>query len=276
MNLTEVRKTVSRIKAQLFKNSNSYSIGMLKSHFRGSGLQFKEHRIYEAGDDVRFIDWKMLAKTNKPYLKTFEEERNVEISVVLDIAPTMFYGYEAVSKLQVAIEICCLLNILAAETNDFIHPIIIADKIYDLPKANGEKGIVNLIAFLEGRGVLTETGSINLAYPSKDKYNNSSDNLLKYIRKNREVVVLSDLYNLIDTKSFKQILNSKRAHCFRITSPIDREEIESYYLSSRLGKNSMSGYVSLSSIDDIKKYPKKIKTLQADDQYLESFVKEML
>ena len=78
MKLNEVRKTVSQIKANLFKNSNSFSIGMLKSHFKGSGLQFKEHQVYAFGDDIRFIDWKMLAKTSQPFVKTFEEERNVE------------------------------------------------------------------------------------------------------------------------------------------------------------------------------------------------------
>ena len=86
MNIIEVRKIVGQIKTQLFKQSNSFSIGMLKSHFRGSGLQFKEHRQYTHGDDVRFIDWKILAKTGEPFIKTFEEERNVQIAVVIDAA----------------------------------------------------------------------------------------------------------------------------------------------------------------------------------------------
>src|SRR5688572_28915781 len=109
MNIQEVRKVVGRIKSHLFKNSNSYAIGMLRSHFRGSGLQVKEHQVYMAGDDVRFIDWRMLAKTGNPYIKTFEEERNVEIVVVIDVGPTMYIGHKGVSKLQAAVEVCCLL-----------------------------------------------------------------------------------------------------------------------------------------------------------------------
>ena len=63
MDLKKVNTVVSKLQASIFKNSNSFSIGMLKSHFRGTGLQFKEHQVYNYGDDVRFIDWSILAKT---------------------------------------------------------------------------------------------------------------------------------------------------------------------------------------------------------------------
>tara|TARA_R110002072_G_scaffold288917_1_gene455536 strand:+ start:222146 stop:222970 length:825 start_codon:yes stop_codon:yes gene_type:complete len=274
MNLSEVRKTVSTIKAQLFKNSNSFSIGMLKSHFRGSGLQFKEHRVYEAGDDVRFIDWKMLAKTNRPYLKTFEEERNVEISVIIDICPTMFYGADKVSKLQVALEIVCLLNILSSETSDYIHPIIIADKIYDLPKASGEKGIVNLITQLEKIEVLNHLGNINYDFYKNREYT-KEQNYLKYIKRNREVVVLSDMYNLISNEKFNQVLSNPKTHCFRITSPIDREDQDTYLLSTN-DKIGGVGYIHKSDVENNSKYPKKIKNIKVEDKYLELFVREMI
>ncbi len=107
MDIHAVRRAVSKIKGGLFKNSNSQAIGMLKSHFKGTGLQFKEHQVYMPGDEVRFIDWKMLAKTAHPYVKTFEEERNVEIVVAIDASPSMLYGHKGISKLQAAIEICC-------------------------------------------------------------------------------------------------------------------------------------------------------------------------
>lgn len=275
MNLSEVRKTVSTIKAQLFKNSNSFSIGMLKSHFRGSGLQFKEHRVYEAGDDVRFIDWKMLAKTNKPYLKTFEEERNVEISILIDISPTMYYGANKVSKLQVALEIVCLLNILSSETNDFIHPIIIADKIYDMPKANGEKGIVNLITQLEKIEILNKHGNINYNFYNNREYTSEND-YLKYIKKNREVVVLSDMYEILKNKNFSRVLNSPKTHCFRITSPIDRESDKTYLLKKNSKVFGQLGYISKSEIEKNENYPKKIKNIKVEDKYLELFVREMI
>ena len=146
MDIEAVKRTVLRIKTQLFKNSNTYSIGMLKSHFRGSGLQFKEHQIYCAGDDVRFIDWKIVAKTGVPYIKTFDEERNVEIVVMIDASSTMLSGFNGVSKLQASIEICCLLYLLAKETGDFVHAIIVSDGIINIRKLAGYEGVVNLIS----------------------------------------------------------------------------------------------------------------------------------
>ncbi|MEI8348445.1 MAG: DUF58 domain-containing protein, partial [Pseudomonadota bacterium] len=164
MDIQTVRKTVARIKSNLFKNSNSYSIGMLKSHFRGTGLQFRDHQIYVPGDDVKFIDWKMLAKTQTPYIKTFEEERNVEIAVVIDASTTMFSGNEGLSKLEAAIEVCCLLYLLAKETGDFVHGIVIADEIITIPKKSGEQGIIHLVSALQRKKILNDDGDINTNY----------------------------------------------------------------------------------------------------------------
>ena len=84
MNLVEIEKVVGKLQNQLFKKANHYSVGAFKSHFRGAGLQFREHQIYNPGDDVRFIDWKLSAKSvGKTYVKTFEEDRNVEVVVVI-------------------------------------------------------------------------------------------------------------------------------------------------------------------------------------------------
>ncbi|MEK6626470.1 MAG: DUF58 domain-containing protein, partial [Bdellovibrionota bacterium] len=79
MNLEQVHRVVASIKANLFKRSNSYSIGKLKSNVRGTGLQFKDYQVYCPGDDIRFIDWKLLARTGHAYIKLYEEERNVEV-----------------------------------------------------------------------------------------------------------------------------------------------------------------------------------------------------
>ena len=199
MNIIEVRKIVGEIKTQLFKQSNSFSIGMLKSHFRGSGLQFKEHRQYTHGDDVRFIDWKILAKTGDPFIKTFEEERNVQIAVVIDAGPSMLYGWDGISKLQAALEITCMLYLLAAETNDSIHALIISDQIIDIPSNSGEKGIISLISTLTKHNIINSNGDLILSM--KDTYTPAADRemaLKKHLARNREIVVLSDWQYLLE------------------------------------------------------------------------------
>ena len=77
MNFEEVEKLAKQIQAKLFKNSSSTIQGIYRSRFKGSGITFKEHKIYSHGDDVRFIDWKVSTRNEKMYVKTFEEERNV-------------------------------------------------------------------------------------------------------------------------------------------------------------------------------------------------------
>ena len=72
------------------------------------GLQFKEHQIYCHGDDVRFIDWKLYARTNTPYIKTFEEERNVEIIIFIDLSLSMLMGHRGIDKASGSNQYCML------------------------------------------------------------------------------------------------------------------------------------------------------------------------
>ena len=276
MNIVEVRKIVGRIKAQLFKKSNSYSVGMLKSHFRGSGLQFKEHRQYTHGDDVRFIDWKILAKTGHPFVKTFEEERNVQIAVVIDAGTSMLYGWEQVSKLQAALEITCMLYLLAAETNDSIHALILGKEIIDVPASSGEKGITQFIASLTKQGLITAEGKINLGWIGEELSSGDRERAIKkHLSRNREVIILSDWINLLDKNSFERVVYNRRSHCFRIQAPLDvASEME---LVSKVKFKGSSGVrvvhgLGDSAIDSIK----KIKTLKLEDRYLDNFIREMI
>ncbi len=279
MDLSLVKKTVSRIRSSLFKNSNSFSIGMLKSHFRGQGLQFKEHQVYIPGDDIRFIDWKLIAKTNNSYIKTFEEERNVEIMVLLDASPTMLMGYNGISKLQAAIEVCCLLYFLSHETKDYIHTIIIHDDVTVLPKATGESGATLFISELIALGIITSKGEVNIQrqfnYIADMKFDYNL--LLKHILKKREIVILSDLINLFDESVLKRIIYQRHIHCFKLLSPLDEVSRIPYTVSGIFnGKHNYTSVYSDELIDLESKFGKRVKKLRVDSRYIEEFVKEML
>lgn len=281
MDLTEVRKVVSQIKATLFKNSNNYSIGMLKSHFRGTGLQFKEHQVYNLGDEVRFIDWKLLAKTSEPYIKTFEEERNVEITVIIDAGPTMYNGVDGTSKLQAAIELTCLLYILARETSDHVHVIFLADKVLNIPKKSGEEGIAMFVSMLERNGILDSNGKIII----KEEFEETLDEkrklseILRHMGRKRELVILSDFNDFLDQTAMNRILYQKKIHLFKLTSPLDEAESLPFLLYSKNSPNVGRGSFRLF---DLKKDQeredklKRIKKLNVEDRYLEEFIKEML
>lgn len=280
MNITEVRKVVGRIKANLFKNANSHSVGMLKTNFKGTGLQFKEHQVYTFGDDIRFIDWKILAKTSNPYVKTFNEERNVEIVVVIDASSTMLTGYNGVSKLQAAIEICCLLYLLAKESNDFVHALIISDEIINVPKKSGEEGISHFISILEDRNILNVHGQVNLERnvgEGADK-NQKYLSIMKHLSSKREIVLLSDFNDFIETSVLKRMLYRANVHCFQLLSPLDEAKSLPYALFASsgnkshgsLGKYDLTGQKELSN-----ELGKKFRRIRVQEKYLDSFVKEM-
>jgi uncharacterized protein (DUF58 family) len=278
MNIIEVRKIVGEIKTQLFKKSNSFSIGMLKSHFRGSGLQFKEHRQYTHGDDVRFIDWKILAKTGTPFVKTFEEERNVQIAVVIDAGPSMLYGWDGVSKLQAALEITCMLYLLAAETNDSIHALIISDQIIDVPRNSGEKGIISLISTLRKNAIINDKGDLVLT--RKETYSASIDRemaLKKHLARNREIVVLSDWQYLMEKVNLRSFVADKRTHCFRLLAPLDRADKVpvSFKVAGEIG-GRQGVYQFKSKEKKVEKVLDRIVNLDIDKRYLDQFVREMI
>lgn len=282
MDLTAVEEVVSKIQGRLFKNSNSYSIGMMKSHFRGTGLQFKEHQVYVHGDDVRFIDWKLLAKTNTPYVKTFEEERNIEIVVVIDLSSSMMMGFEGLSKLQAAINIGCLLCLLAKETQDYIHFMLVADDVIELPKANGEKAIIQLVSELRKLDVLDDDGFVKF---TTHKELNISQELLgkkvnRFLIKKKEVVILSDFNDFLSIEDLEDVLANRYTHAFRIICPLDINETSEFAV---FGKEPKSGRSSLFSIQKgreltklTKKYGKHLRVLNIEKRYLDDFIKEMV
>ena len=280
MNITEVRKVVGKIRANLFKKANSHSIGMLKTNFRGTGLQFKEHQVYTFGDDIRFIDWKILAKTSHPYVKTFNEERNVEIVVVIDATSTMLMGFNGVSKLQAAIEMCCLLYLLAKDTSDFVHALIITDEIIHIPKKSGEAGISHFISTLEDHKILTEHGLVNLEREIVEDTNKNQKYLsvMKHLNHKREIVILSDFNDFIESSLLKKILFRSNVHCFQLLSPIDEARSVPYSLfssSGRAERGSLAKY-DLSGKKDLgQEFGRKMKRIRIQEKYLENFVKEM-
>jgi uncharacterized protein (DUF58 family) len=275
MNIKEIEKVVASIQSNLFRNSNSFSVGMLKSNFKGAGLQFKEHQLYAPGDDVRFIDWKLSAKSDNTFVKTFEEERNVEIIVMLDITPTMMIGYNKVSKLQSAIEIACLLYLLADKSKDKVKLIIVTDKVTILPSSSGHKGIVLLISYLEKINVLNAEGKVNLDYRNKNKIeDNKRMGLLKsFVARGKEVVLLSDFSEVDDLNTLNKLIYRRNMHCFKITSPVDEAAKKPFSILTKINGKKKLMRAKTQRKTELEGRWKKINVAE---RYLENFIKEML
>lgn len=253
---------------------------MLKSHFRGSGLQFREHQVYVPGDDVRFIDWKLSARSSNVYIKTFEEERNVEIVVFIDLSQTLLYGFEGVSKLQAIIEITALLYLLAGETHDLIRVNVWANKMINLPPKKGREGLTLFISTMEKLGLLNENGKVVIEQDGN--LNNHSEevkvNQIKsFLARRKEVIYLGDLSLMQNKDLWEKLLNKKSMHCFRIYSPIDKNTDFPFLFKT---KNPSTGKTMVSEVKGIEKdklfYKERFHEIGVQERYLEKFVKELV
>jgi uncharacterized protein (DUF58 family) len=282
MNVKEIERVVGKIQHHLFKNSNSLSVGAFKSQFKGSGLQFKEHQVYTPGDDVRFIDWKLTAKSSKAFIKTFEEERNIEIICVLDITQSMLLGFNEVSKLQAACEIICLLYLLSKKTKDKVQVVLYHNgQIIELPKKSGKEGMVFLIAHLERLSIIEDDGSF-----SRDTRNIGVDlenskkifNLKSFLARKKEVVYLGDLSSFESKDDLGKLLYRKNFHCFKVNSPVDQAESKKYSMVFKgRGREGQSYFESIfmGKSEKTKTKHTKIKNIDVSTRYLETFIKEM-
>lgn len=280
MNLKEIERVVGLIQAHIFKNSNAFSTGMLKSHFRGSGLQFREHQVYVPGDDVRFIDWKLSARSSNVYVKTFEEERNVEIVICIDLSHTLFYGFEGVSKLQAIIEIVALIYILAGETHDLVRVIIWGNKTINLPPKKGREGLTLFISILEKMGFLD--GEAKVILDQKRNINeiteeNKIAQLKSFLARRKEVIYLGDLSLMKNKDIWSKIMDKKNMHFFRIFSPVDKNTKLPFLFKVKNPATNKSAIKELrGELDDPLFVKERFKEIGVHERYLEKFVKELV
>ncbi len=268
------------VQGHIFRNSNAYSAGMLKSHFRGSGLQFREHQVYVPGDDVRFIDWKLSARSPNIYIKTFEEERNVEIVIFIDLSHTLLYGCDGISKLEAIIEIVALLYVLAGETHDLVRVVVWAKKTINLPPKKGQEGLTLFISVLEKLGLLDENGKVILT--QKGKLNtHTEDNKIAQVKsvlaRRKEVIYLGDLSLIKNYSVWEKLLDKKNMHCFRIFSPVDKNMHFPFLFKTKNPENGKGVVTELKGQDRDPLFVKqRFKEIGVHERYLEKFVKELV
>jgi uncharacterized protein (DUF58 family) len=121
--------------------------GEYQSAFKGRGMSFSEVRNYQFGDDVRSIDWNVTARFREPYVKIFEEERELTVLLIIDLSGSMYFGQTDDSKFVTAVEAVATLAFSAAKKNDKVGAIFVTDKVekYIPP----EKGVKHVYAMLK-------------------------------------------------------------------------------------------------------------------------------
>ncbi|MBR4482929.1 MAG: DUF58 domain-containing protein, partial [Paludibacteraceae bacterium] len=123
METSEILKKVRQVEIKTRGLSQNIFAGQYHTAFKGRGMAFSEVREYQPGDDVRSIDWNVTARFNRPYIKIFEEERELTVMLLIDVSGSGVFGTEGNTKRQVITEIAATLAFSAIQNNDKIGVI---------------------------------------------------------------------------------------------------------------------------------------------------------
>lgn len=144
--LEEVLKEVRRIQIVARRQVNDLLAGEYLSAFHGRGMEFNSVREYVPGDEIRSIDWNVTARTGNPYVKTFKEERELTVLLVVDISASGAFGSQRLNKMETAIEVAAVLMFTALRNNDKVGLVFFAnDVIKYIPPRKGRGNVLRLI-----------------------------------------------------------------------------------------------------------------------------------
>lgn len=146
METSDILKRVRQIEIKTRGLSNNIFAGEYHSAFKGRGMAFSEVREYQYGDDIRDIEWNVTARFNKPYVKVFEEERELTVMLLVDVSGSLNFGTTVQMKRDMLAEIAATLAFSAIQNNDKIGVIFFSDRIEKfIPPKKGRKHILFII-----------------------------------------------------------------------------------------------------------------------------------
>ncbi len=215
METSELLKRVRHIEIKTRGLSSNIFAGEYHSAFKGRGMAFSEVREYSYGDDIRDIEWNVTARFNKPYIKVFEEERELTVMLLVDVSASHDFGSAVQTKREMVTEIAATLAFSAIQNNDKIGVVFFSDRIEKfIPPKKGRKHILYIIReLLEFKPESTRT-DIKMAV----------EYLTQVIKRRCTCFVLSDF---IDEQDFRQALTiANRKHDMVAIQVYDRRIAE--------------------------------------------------
>ncbi len=205
METSELLKKVRKIEIKTRGLSSQIFSGEYHSAFKGRGMAFSEVREYTPGDDIRTIDWNVTARFNSPYVKVFEEERELNVVLLVDTSASGNFGTQKQTKQELITELCAVIAFSASTNNDKIGVIFFSDKIEKfIPPKKGKTHILRIIRELinfepQNKGTnITQalkflTNAIkkrSIAFIISDFIDTGFDDAVKIANKKHDVVAL--------------------------------------------------------------------------------------
>ncbi len=200
METSEIIKKVRKIEIKTRGLSSNIFAGQYHSAFKGRGMAFSEVREYQFGDDVRDIDWNVTARFHRPYVKVFEEERELTVMLLIDVSGSLDFGTQKQMKRDMVTEIAATIAFSAIQNNDKIGVVFFSDKIEKyIPPKKGRKHILYIIREM-----------LDFQPESKRTDVKQAVEFLSSVQKRRTTAfILSDFYVRDDFQQSLQICNRK-------------------------------------------------------------------
>ena len=196
----EILKKVKRIEIQTRGLVNNFFGGEYHSVFKGRGMTFSEVREYQPGDDIRLIDWNVTARSGNPFIKVFEEERELTVFLIVDISASGAFGSESQLKKNIGAEIASVLGFSAIKNNDKVGLILFSNEVVKyVPPKKGKSHVLRVIR--------------ELLYTKPNGNGSSIKDALEFlmkVSKRRCVVFL--LSDFLDNKYWNSIRIANRKH----------------------------------------------------------------
>ena len=214
METQEILKKVRKIEIKTRGLSSHIFSGEYHSAFKGRGMTFSEVREYMPGDDIRAIDWNVTARFNHPFVKIYEEERELTVIILIDVSASGEFGTTKQFKKDLITELCAVLSFSAIQNNDKIGVVFFSDKIEKfIPPKKGKTHILRIIREL-------------IEFKPENKKTNISEALryvINVIKKKSIVFVISDFIG----KDFEDVLKlANRKHDIVALQIYDQRENE--------------------------------------------------
>lgn len=200
MDTTDVLKKVRKIEIKARGLSQNIFAGQYHSAFKGKGMAFSEVREYQFGDDVRDIDWNVTARFHRPYVKVFEEERELTVMLLVDVSGSLDFGTTKQMKRDMAAEIAATIAFSAIQNNDKIGVIFFSDRIEKyIPPKKGRKHILYIIREMLSFQPQSHKTDVGMA----------TAYLTRVMKRRCTSFVISDFYDTKDFSQEMQIANRK-------------------------------------------------------------------
>lgn len=217
--LIQLRRHITTAQSKVARSHSTSASA--SSHVKGRGMAFAEARNYQAGDEIRHMDWKITARTGKPHIKLYQEERERPVILIADFNPSMFFGTKIAFKSWVAAQLAALITWTSIQQKNRIGGIIFsAQQHQELQPSAKEKAALPLLSALSQYTYLWEK---YLDYPENRPLSQILLRLYRVVKPGSLLIFISDFFNLDNecAPHFSRLTEHNDILCFHINDPLE-------------------------------------------------------